>query len=91
MRDFRSGKAQVLVATDVAARGLHIRGLPFVINYDFPGNLESYIHRAGRTGRLAADGHCYSFFTRNLAPLAAPLLALLQVLVLNPKLKNAKP
>ncbi len=78
MRDFRSGKAQAMVATDVAARGLHIRGLPYVINYDFPGTLEQYIHRAGRAGRLANNGHCFSFFTRNLAPLAAPLLNLLQ-------------
>ena len=38
--DFRSGKAQVLVATDVAGRGLHIKALPFVVNYDFPSNLE---------------------------------------------------
>lgn len=40
----------MLVATDVAARGLHIRGLPYVVNYDFPGNLEQYIHRWGGTG-----------------------------------------
>ncbi len=79
MRDFRSGKVQILVATDVAARGLHIRGLPYIINYDFPSRLEPYIHRVGRTGRLASSGHAFSFFTRNLAPLARPLLALLQV------------
>lgn len=79
MRDFRSGKAPVMVATDVAARGLHIRGLPFIVNYDFPSRLEPYVHRVGRTGRLASDGHAFSFFTRNLAPLAAPLIDLLQV------------
>lgn len=50
---------QVLVATDVAARGLHIRGLPYVVNYDFPTNIEQYIHRVGRTGRLATDGHAF--------------------------------
>ena len=77
--DWKSGKTQVLVATDVAARGLHIKNLPYVINYDFPTNLDTYIHRVGRTGRLATDGHAYSFFTRNLAPLAKPLLALLKV------------
>ena len=77
--EFRSGKVQVLVATDVAARGLHIRGLPYVVNYDFPPTVEQYIHRAGRAGRLASNGHCYSFFTRNFAPLAQPLLELLQV------------
>lgn len=57
---------QVLVATDVAARGLDIRALPYVVNYDFPGSLATYVHRVGRTGRLAAHGHAYSFFTRNL-------------------------
>lgn len=50
LRGFRAGKAQVLVATDVAARGLHVRALPYIVNYDFPGNLETYIHRVGRTG-----------------------------------------
>ncbi|KFM22949.1 putative ATP-dependent RNA helicase ddx3 [Auxenochlorella protothecoides] len=69
---------QILVASDVAARGLHIRNLPYVVNYDFPGNLEQYIHRVGRTGRLATDGHAFSFFTRELAPLAAPLIELLE-------------
>ncbi|KAL6770357.1 hypothetical protein ACKKBG_A34630 [Auxenochlorella protothecoides x Auxenochlorella symbiontica] len=78
LADFRAGKAQILVASDVAARGLHIRNLPYVVNYDFPGNLEQYIHRVGRTGRLATDGHAFSFFTRELAPLAAPLIELLE-------------
>jgi superfamily II DNA/RNA helicase len=45
LADFRAGKVAVLVATDVAARGLHIRGLPYVVNYDFPPNLETYVHR----------------------------------------------
>ena len=45
MLEFRSGKAQVLVATDVAGRGLHISSLPYIVNYDFPGNLETYVHR----------------------------------------------
>jgi ATP-dependent RNA helicase DDX5/DBP2 len=56
----------VLVASDVAARGLDIHGLPYVVNYDFPGNLDTYIHRVGRTGRLGAHGQAYSFLTRNL-------------------------
>jgi superfamily II DNA/RNA helicase len=45
VRDFRSGKQPVLVATDVAARGLDVRNLPYVVNYDFPSSLETYIHR----------------------------------------------
>ena len=47
---FKAGKVQVLVATDVAARGLHIPRLPYIVNYDFPSNLETYVHRVGRTG-----------------------------------------
>ncbi|KAK9823896.1 hypothetical protein WJX72_006234 [[Myrmecia] bisecta] len=78
MRDFRSGKAQILVATDVAARGLHIRNLPYVVNYDFPSQLDSYIHRVGRTGRVAMNGHAFSFLTRQMAPIARALLNLLQ-------------
>lgn len=137
----------ILIATDVAARGIHIKRLKYVINYDFPSNLENYCHRVGRTGRdglnnrtallpeaiapetpvsypdptpvqetittetedlneqandsiedIFADaknetptekkvsphadraftGHAYSFFTRNLAPLANDLIALLE-------------
>lgn len=78
IRAFKSGKAQVLVASDVAARGLDIKNLPYVVNYDFPSNVETYVHRVGRTGRLAADGHAFSFMTREVAPLAQPLLDLLQ-------------
>jgi ATP-dependent RNA helicase RhlE len=50
LNSFKSGKVQILVATDVAARGLHVPRLPYIVNYDFPGNLETYIHRVGRTG-----------------------------------------
>lgn len=65
---------QVMVATDVAARGLDVRLLPYVVNYDFPSSMEIYIHRVGRTGRLAAYGHAYSFMTRNLVSLALFML-----------------
>ncbi|GMH36952.1 hypothetical protein BSKO_04825 [Bryopsis sp. KO-2023] len=78
MSNFKAGKSQVLVATDVAARGLHIRNLPYIVNYDFPSRIETYIHRVGRTGRLAAYGHAYSFFTRNLAKLTPDLIELLE-------------
>lgn len=81
MLSWKAGQSQILVATDVAARGLHIKSLPYVINYDFPTNLDTYVHRVGRTGRLATDGHAYSFLTRNLAPIAKPLLDLLKVYI----------
>lgn len=53
---FKEGKFHVLVATDVAARGLDIKELPFVINFDVPGNPEDYVHRIGRTGRAGMKG-----------------------------------
>jgi superfamily II DNA/RNA helicase len=53
---FKKGEIEVLVATDVAARGLDIAELPFVINYDVPFNAEDYVHRIGRTGRAGATG-----------------------------------
>ena len=60
LRDFKMGKARVLVATDVAARGLDIPSLPLVINFDLPMVAEDYIHRIGRTGRAGATGEALS-------------------------------
>ncbi len=54
---FRSGKYQVLVATDIAARGLDIDGITHVVNYDVPHTADAYVHRVGRTGRALASGH----------------------------------
>eukprot|EP00927_Polykrikos_kofoidii_P056172 TRINITY_DN50334_c0_g1_i1.p1 TRINITY_DN50334_c0_g1~~TRINITY_DN50334_c0_g1_i1.p1 ORF type:complete len:722 (-),score=119.14 TRINITY_DN50334_c0_g1_i1:105-2270(-) len=74
----KSGIINTLVATDVASRGLHISRLRHVVNYDFPSNLEIYCHRIGRVGRQGAKGFAYSFFTRNLSPLAGGLVAILE-------------
>ncbi|WP_229422906.1 DEAD/DEAH box helicase [Telluria aromaticivorans] len=60
---FKQGEIEVLVATDVAARGLDITDLPCVINYDLPYNAEDYVHRIGRTGRAGASGDALSVFT----------------------------
>jgi ATP-dependent RNA helicase RhlE len=57
---FKSGKVRVLVATDIAARGLDIVQLPQVVNFDLPNVPEDYVHRIGRTGRAGASGHAYS-------------------------------
>ncbi|MFM2642821.1 DEAD/DEAH box helicase [Vibrio chagasii] len=62
--DFKEGKARVMVATDVAARGLDIEDLPHVINYDMPFLAEDYVHRIGRTGRAGKQGHAVSFVNR---------------------------
>jgi len=60
---FKSGALEVLVATDVAARGLDVAGVPCVINYDLPFNAEDYVHRIGRTGRAGASGEAISLYT----------------------------
>jgi ATP-dependent RNA helicase RhlE len=57
---FKNGKVRVLVATDIAARGLDIVQLPQVVNFDLPNVPEDYVHRIGRTGRAGASGHAYS-------------------------------
>jgi len=59
---FKDGSYQVLVATDVAARGIDVKDVELVINYDFPTNLEDYIHRIGRTGRAGRKGRSVTFF-----------------------------
>ena len=59
--NFKSGRLQVLVATDIAARGIDIDGISHVINYDLPNEPKSYVHRIGRTGRAGAKGIAYSF------------------------------
>ena len=63
LRRFRSGQTSVLVATDVAARGLHVDGISHVINYDLPDDLEYYVHRIGRTGRAGQEGIAISLVT----------------------------
>ena len=53
----------MLVATDIAARGIDVEGISHVINYDMPMQVEDYVHRIGRTGRAEADGRAYTFVT----------------------------
>jgi ATP-dependent RNA helicase RhlB len=60
LADFKEGKLPVLVATDVASRGIHVEGVTHVINYDLPQDAEDYVHRIGRTGRAGATGRAIS-------------------------------
>ena len=75
---FKLGICPVLIATDVAARGLDVKDVRAVINYDFPGNVEDYVHRIGRTGRAGAKGNAYTFFTQRDDRKAGPLIKLLE-------------
>jgi ATP-dependent RNA helicase DeaD len=63
MRLFRNGQVDILIATDVAARGLDVSGITHVVNYDIPQDPESYIHRIGRTGRAGKEGMAITFIT----------------------------
>jgi len=63
LKDFKSGAVRVLVATDIAARGIDVDGISHVVNYDFPLHVEDYVHRIGRTGRANAVGDAISFVT----------------------------
>jgi ATP-dependent RNA helicase DDX5/DBP2 len=63
MHAFRSGRVSILIATDIAARGLDVKDISHVINYDFPNNTEDYVHRIGRTGRAGATGTSYTFLS----------------------------
>jgi ATP-dependent RNA helicase RhlE len=63
LQDFKDGRTSVLVATDIAQRGLDISGITHVINYDVPQQAEDYVHRIGRTGRAAKEGDAYTFMS----------------------------
>jgi ATP-dependent RNA helicase RhlE len=77
LAEFKQGEFRVLVATDVAARGLDIERLPHVVNYDLPQVPEDYVHRIGRTGRAGEDGVALSL----VSPEEKPLLAAIEKLL----------
>ena len=64
LSNFKSGKTRIIIATDIAARGIDIQDLGVVINYDLPDVAETYVHRIGRTGRAGKDGMAYTFCTK---------------------------
>ncbi|XP_056630263.1 ATP-dependent RNA helicase p62-like [Diorhabda sublineata] len=90
LNEFRNGKSTILVATDVAARGLDVDGIKYVVNFDYPNSSEDYIHRIGRTGRSDTTGTSYAFFTPANSRQARDLLSVLKEAnqVINPKLAD---
>ncbi|XP_055080506.1 LOW QUALITY PROTEIN: probable ATP-dependent RNA helicase DDX5 [Periophthalmus magnuspinnatus] len=88
LNEFRYGKAPILIATDVASRGLDVEDVKFVINYDYPNSSEDYIHRIGRTARSQRTGTAYTFFTPNNMKQASDLISVLREAnqAINPKL-----
>lgn len=87
---FRSGNTPILVATDVASRGLDVHDIKYVINYDYPGTSEDYVHRIGRTGRSNRTGTAITLFAYEDAPRAGDLVAVLREAGqdVNPELLN---
>lgn len=71
-------KTSILLATDVASRGLDVKDISLVINYDMPSNIEDYIHRIGRTGRAGAKGVAHAFVTQEDGVIAKDLVKVLK-------------
>ena len=64
LEDFRKGTTKILIASDIAARGLDVKGVTHIFNFDIPAQSKAYLHRAGRTGRAGAEGHTISIMTK---------------------------
>jgi len=78
LSEFKNGRSPILIATDVASRGIDVKDIGYVINYDFPNNCEDYVHRIGRTGRAGRKGTAFTYFTTENAKAASELIAILQ-------------
>ncbi|MFC5579067.1 ATP-dependent RNA helicase RhlB [Lysobacter niabensis] len=95
LKKFQAGQLEILVATDVAARGLHIDGVSHVYNYDLPFDAEDYVHRIGRTARLGAEGDAISFacerYAMSLPDIEAYIEQKLPVAAVDPDLLVAVP
>tara|TARA_Y100000766_G_scaffold188032_1_gene161562 strand:+ start:4278 stop:5699 length:1422 start_codon:yes stop_codon:yes gene_type:complete len=72
---FKGGEVKTIVATDVAARGIDVDGITLVVNYDLPADLDSFIHRVGRTGRIGRKGEAWSLVSRDDAPQLSKIMA----------------
>ncbi|MFO0937628.1 MAG: DEAD/DEAH box helicase [Gemmataceae bacterium] len=81
MAGFRTGQITYLIATDVASRGIDVTGLTHVINYDLPTDIENYVHRIGRTGRIGKDGVAIAFVTPEQGPLLTEIEMIINRLI----------
>ena len=91
LAQFKSGKLRVLVATDIAARGIDIEQLPQVVNFDLPQVAEDYVHRIGRTGRAGATGHALSLVSHDEFKLLADIERLIKKVVPRIELEGYEP
>uniref|UniRef100_A0AAY4CIG1 RNA helicase n=1 Tax=Denticeps clupeoides TaxID=299321 RepID=A0AAY4CIG1_9TELE len=78
LQDFKDGRVRILVATDLASRGLDVHDITHVFNYDFPRNIEEYVHRVGRTGRAGRSGASVTLVTRGDWKMASELIHILE-------------
>lgn len=78
LEEFKNGNHPIMIATDVASRGLDVKNVKVVINYDMPNQIEDYVHRIGRTGRAGASGCSFSYITPDKARLARDLMRIMQ-------------
>jgi len=90
MKRFRDAEVQLLVATDVAARGLDVEGVTHVFNYDIPQDTESYVHRIGRTGRAGMTGLAITFYTSTDRPMLETIEAELNITIAKQNMGNTK-
>lgn len=88
---FKDGTVRVLVATDIAARGIDIAQLPQVVNYELPNVPEDYVHRIGRTGRAGADGHAVSLVSADEQPLLVDIEKLIKQILPREEFAGFKP
>lgn len=96
LNGFKNGRYRILVATDIAARGIDVKGIALVINFDLPDDLENYVHRIGRTGRAEETGKAITFATReekssirSIEKIIRKTLPILEAPILSPRLQLA--
>lgn len=78
LNEFKHGRSPIMIATDLASRGLDVKDIRYVINYDFPNQIEDYVHRIGRTGRAGTKGSAYTFFSPDKGRMARDLVRVLE-------------